>query len=331
MDQTADSLLRALDEARAVIDLQQRIQEVGHDVDAVMRHVVEAALAMTGAGGAVVEIVEGDDMVYRAVAGLAAGSAGVRLAAAGSLSGQCVRERQPLRSDDTSVDPRVDRAACERVGARSMIVVPLLDCDRCHGVLKVYADTPAAFDDDAMTLLAQLAAFIAVALRNAGDYAERQRQATHDALTGLPNRALVLERLAAALQDPRRRAHPVCVAFVDLDGMKVVNDTGGHAAGDALLVEAASRLRAAVRDGDTVARIGGDEFVVLCPGADGDDAEQVRRRLTAALAVQPAVAGSVGVVASVPGEDADALLARADDAMYACKQGRRQDGLPQFS
>lgn len=323
VEQTAANLQRALEQAHAIIDLQRRIQQVGHDLDAVMQLVVDTAMTMTAATGAVVEILEGDEMVYRAVAGLASASGGLRLAAPGSLSGLCVRERTALRSDDTSVDDRVDQAACQRVGARSMICVPLLDGDRCHGVLKVYAGVVAAFDDGVVTLLEQLASFIAVALRNAGDYADREREATHDALTGLPNRACVLERLTAALSDARRRAQPVCVAFVDLDGLKTVNDTAGHAAGDAFIVAAATRLRAAVREGDTVARIGGDEFVAVCPGSDGYDAERVRERLVSALSTHPAVAASVGVVASRRGEDADTLLARADEAMYACKQARR--------
>lgn len=321
------ALQRALAEAQAIIELQGRIQEVGHDVDAVLGLVVEAAMRLTLADGAVVEILDEDDMVYRSVAGLAASSAGLRLAAVGSLSGLCVRERRALYAVDTSTDPRVDRDACQRVGARSMIVVPLLDAQHCHGVLKVYADRPAAFGGEATTLLEQLAAFIAVALRNAGDYAESQRQATHDALTGLPNRAFVVERLNAAMRNPASESS-VSVAFIDLDGLKLINDTEGHAAGDALLIEVAVRLRSAVRDGDTVARIGGDEFVVVCPGTHSGEVDSVRERLSAALARLPRIAASVGVVASELGEQPTYLLARADEAMYVVKQSARR-GLPE--
>ena len=323
MERRLAALERQLERAQSVIRLQRSIQEVGHDVDAVLQTVVEAAMSLTEAHGAVIELVEGDELVYRAGAGMATGSVGFRLPAAGSLSGLCVAEQRAMRSDDTAADPRVNQEACERVGARSMVVVPLPDGARCHGVLKVYADVVAAFDDEALALLEQLASFIAVALRNAGDYEQRQHQALHDPLTHLPNRALGMERLAAALADSRRRSHPVSVGFVDLDGFKGVNDTLGHAAGDERLVEAARRLRSVVRDGDTVARIGGDEFLVVCPGADGHDAERVRARITSALHAAPPVPASVGVVASEVGEETASLLARADEAMYADKQARR--------
>jgi len=87
--------------------------------------------------------------------------------------------------------------------------------------------------------------------------------ALHDSLTGLPNRALLLDRLTAALVRSERQGREIAVLFCDLDGFKQVNDTSGHAAGDAVLIETAERLRKVVREGDTVARVGGDEFVLI--------------------------------------------------------------------
>ena len=147
-------------------------------------------------------------------------------------------------------------------------------------------------------------------------------QAYHDVLTGLPNRALFVERLEAEMAGDGEPS----VALVDLDGFKHVNDTLGHQAGDELLQRMAERLRACVRAGDTVARLGGDEFaVVVRAGADGA-AEAITRRLIDALREPVRLAGQeIGISASVGiahlGDQtgADELLADADIAMYAAK------------
>jgi diguanylate cyclase (GGDEF)-like protein/PAS domain S-box-containing protein len=161
-----------------------------------------------------------------------------------------------------------------------------------------------------------------VALRNQLAY-----NAYHDALTGLPNRALFTERLEQAVSRRSALEHPPAVIFLDLDWFKEVNDAQGHAAGDALLVEAAARLRAAVRDGDTVARFGGDEFAALVQAdPDGRAAREVAERLHAAL-TRPyelssgrfVVGASVGVAHWRPGTGAAHLLRQADLAMYEAK------------
>ncbi|MFF7885637.1 diguanylate cyclase domain-containing protein [Streptomyces sp. NPDC020794] len=99
--------------------------------------------------------------------------------------------------------------------------------------------------------------------------AQLERRAFHDALTGLPNRALFTDRVAHALRKRTVGTTPPAVLFLDLDGFKAVNDSAGHAMGDALLIQAARRLQASVRAGDTVARLGGDEFTALLEGEAG--------------------------------------------------------------
>jgi diguanylate cyclase (GGDEF)-like protein/PAS domain S-box-containing protein len=113
--------------------------------------------------------------------------------------------------------------------------------------------------------------------------AELTRQAMHDSLTGLPNRALLTDRLHQALASAARRDAPVAVIFLDLDQFKTVNDAGGHLIGDELLVQVAERLRAGVRPSDTLARFGGDEFVVVCEDADEKEAQLIAERLSGAL------------------------------------------------
>jgi diguanylate cyclase (GGDEF)-like protein/PAS domain S-box-containing protein len=159
---------------------------------------------------------------------------------------------------------------------------------------------------------------------------ELVRLAFHDELTGLPNRALALDRIGQALAVSRRTNQPVGVLFIDLDGFKVVNDTIGHYAGDATLVAVAERLTGLVRPGDTLARLGGDEFVMLCPGADGAAAAIVARRVLHALGQPFTVYGrtidltaSIGIAISHGADDPLRLVENADTAMYDAKRAGR--------
>jgi diguanylate cyclase (GGDEF)-like protein len=156
------------------------------------------------------------------------------------------------------------------------------------------------------------------------------RLAFHDPLTRLPNRALLAERLGSELVRARADGTVLGIGYLDLDGFKPINDVHGHDAGDRLLVEVARRMTAAVRPGDTVARLGGDGFVVLLP--DIGDAQAAIERIRAVQRVirEPlAVVAGLHVTVSasaglrlVPPEDADAetMLRQADKAMYAAKQ-----------
>ncbi|WP_170154057.1 putative bifunctional diguanylate cyclase/phosphodiesterase [Actinoplanes italicus] len=156
-------------------------------------------------------------------------------------------------------------------------------------------------------------------------------QATHDALTGLPNRTLLRERTAAAIDRPRQDGTGTALLLIDLDRFKEVNDTLGHHYGDQLLVQAAHRMQQAVRSGETVARLGGDEFAVLLPSIAGEpDVTAVAARLHEALnapftldGLTLTVAGSIGAALHPHhGDTADELLQRADIAMYTAK-GKR--------
>jgi diguanylate cyclase (GGDEF)-like protein/PAS domain S-box-containing protein len=156
--------------------------------------------------------------------------------------------------------------------------------------------------------------------------------ANFDALTGLPNRALLADRLRQAISTARRQQQLLAVVFLDLDGFKEVNDELGHETGDRLLVEVARRLAGAVRGGDTVARLGGDEFVLLLVGlADMAEMEPVLNRVLTEVAQPYRIEGrelllsaSMGVaVYPVDEADPDTLLRHADQAMYQAKQSGR--------
>ena len=158
-------------------------------------------------------------------------------------------------------------------------------------------------------------------------------QARHDALTGLPNRTQLLDRLEAAIQTAQHdHAHLFALLFLDLDRFKLVNDSAGHAAGDDLLIEAGRRIVGAVRGGDTVARLGGDEFAILVEGIEGQQAaEELAEHVLHALGEPCWVAGrevfpsaSVGIVLWHPRYGSGAELLRdADAAMYRAKAGGR--------
>lgn len=163
------------------------------------------------------------------------------------------------------------------------------------------------------------------------EHEEAHRQSITDPLTGLLNRRGFDALAGAELLRARRRGATCVLAFVDLDGLKSVNDRLGHAAGDAILVLAAMLLKKVFRTTDFVARLGGDEFAVLAPDS-GDAVESIRRRLDAAVAelsaspiLEAQLGFSIGLLACPPGghESLGELLGQADGLMYADKQGKR--------
>ena len=173
------------------------------------------------------------------------------------------------------------------------------------------------------------------ALRIVDDQVEAQqrldRLARFDTLTGLPNRAEVIGRLESALGQPRSPGADLGILFCDVDHFKTINDTLGHAAGDVVLATLAARISESVRQGDTVGRMGGDEMVVLLPGVHSlDEAAQIAEKIRCRAAepihhdgrdIQATL--SIGATLSVPGESATEVTARADEAMYQAKKGRR--------
>jgi diguanylate cyclase (GGDEF)-like protein/PAS domain S-box-containing protein len=156
-------------------------------------------------------------------------------------------------------------------------------------------------------------------------------QALHDPLTELPNRILFMDRLRHALARSERQGSPVAVLFVDLDHFKTINDELGHRAGDEMLHAVARKIERAVRPSDTVARIGGDEFAVVCEDMSAEkDAVLVAERLCNSLnePVQlnegtGAITASIGIAFAQEGDHPDSLLRNADAAMYKVKEGGR--------
>jgi diguanylate cyclase (GGDEF)-like protein/PAS domain S-box-containing protein len=183
-------------------------------------------------------------------------------------------------------------------------------------------------DEEETAFLRAIATVLGTALARLRSDERMRHDALHDPLTGLANRTLLRDRLEHALARSERDGPSTGLLFLDLDGFKDVNDRFGHAAGDAVLAELAGRLRAAVRPSDTVARFGGDEFIVVAEAVDCPAASALGRRLAAAIARPLVVAGaehrlSASIGVALGHEDSDALLAHADAAVYRAKAAGR--------
>ena len=178
--------------------------------------------------------------------------------------------------------------------------------------------------DAEMSLVRAVANTLATALARLRGEERMRHEAVHDPLTGLANRTLLRDRLEHALARSEREGGVTGVVFVDLDNFKQVNDAYGHAMGDVVLVELGRRLRTVVRPSDTVARIGGDEFVVVCEQVDEESALALGRRLQEAIRqpitvgkVKHGLSASIGIALGHTGPDE--LLRDADAAVYRAK------------
>ncbi|QGZ62278.1 sensor domain-containing diguanylate cyclase [Paraburkholderia acidisoli] len=317
-----------------IIKAQSEIAKLGLDLGGVMAYVAERAEQLTGATGAVVELAEGADMVYRAASGNVASLLGLRLARATSLSGLCVNTGEILRCDDSEMDPRVDREACRRAGLRSMLVTPLKHLETTVGVLKVMKPDVNGFSDEDIRLLSLMSELIAAAMFHAAQHetSELYLRATHDALTGLPNRALFYDRLRQSVDLAVRSSGGLGVLNLDMDGLKPINDRYGHRAGDAAIRETAERLLRNSRRVDTAARVGGDEFALLLPGVTRRaDAQAHSLRLMEKVGEPFEFEGqridlgvSIGVaVLPEDGTEMTSLIDYADRSMYETKRERK--------
>lgn len=214
----------------------------------------------------------------------------------------------------------------------AVTAVPIVAGKVTLGAYALYFGRIPLSDVDEVELHRTLGCHAGLAIERATLYQELRHVASHDGLTDLPNRALFDDRLEQALARSARKALPLAVMVVDLDGFKRVNDSFGHDAGDRVLTETAQRLRAAVRPHDSVARIGGDEFAVLCEDVDRSEAERIAARIRTALEPTMPIGvdlvsatGSVGVVVYLPSPGGAPTTARlvqlADAAMYRAKAG----------
>ena len=455
-----------------IIDTQSELAKAGLDLDAFFALVIARLDALTQAAGVVLELIEGDELVYRAASGAAAGQIGLRLKLDSSLSGLSATSGEVLHSRDTENDGRVNIEACRRIGIRSMLVAPLFHDDVAIGVIKIMGAQPDAFDESHLQTLQLMAGLLGAAIGHQAAFEAKQRllddlanaaeasrvrdartraiiasanhafismddcglitewnqqsvvtfgrsraeaigqpmaeliipqrlraahhegmrryvaggaeialnrrvelqglrrngdefpveltinsirigerieffaflhditerketeakllhMAQYDSLTGLPNRALFNDRLVHAVERSRRTGSAIALAYLDIDDFKAINDSCGHAIGDAVLQEFARRLRASVRSADTVARMGGDEFVLLLEdfasaanvsGVSTKVLDNVRKPALLLGRTLAFTASMGGTFCKGEPTTAEALLARADQALYEAKR-----------
>jgi diguanylate cyclase (GGDEF)-like protein len=328
------------DDLRLLVEAQTAFADVNFDLDAFMQEVVDRMQFLTNATGATIELLEAGDMVYRATSGSVAAYQGFRIKAATSLSGRCVAEAKIMLSPDTEEDDRVDKEACRKVGARSMIVVPLFSHGKAEGVLKVVSTSRDAFDGKDIQKLTLLSGLLGATLGQQLEVKQHvetedklRQQAQYDALTGLPNRTLFHERLSQAIARSASGASQMALFYLDIDHFKPVNDTHGHDKGDALLRLFATRIGALLSRDDTFSRLGGDEFAVILEHLRrATDVEKIAAAVVAAAkeefdlgGLKVRVGASVGVVTVPPGTStvAEELIKRVDAALYEVKRAGR--------
>ena len=221
-------------------------------------------------------------------------------------------------------------------GLGAVFAFPLRCGDHRIGALDLYRDTPGCLDEHDMATAQVLADVVSSYLTNAHSKQETVAQvewfrdrALHDSLTGLANRVLLHERLEHASRRSQRTQRMTAVMFADLNRFKHINDTYGHVVGDELLIAVADRLAKLLREGDTLARVSGDEFVILCEDvAYEDDVRLLLTRIDEAFARpfvlgqrEVAVTASIGIAFSRPGEAVTTeTVYNADAAMYRAKR-----------
>lgn len=240
----------------------------------------------------------------------------------------CIRQRQPILHNDYASLPHKKGMPEGHVQVIRQLTVPILRHDQVVAIMGV-GNKPEDYTSDDVDALQHLASLIVDMIERKRAEARLAHIAYHDALTQLPNRVLLTDRLQQAMAQTRRDQRRLAVCYLDLDNFKPINDVWGHAQGDQVLIEAASRLKSAVRAGDTVARLGGDEFILLLGDlADMEECEHTLQRVLAGLQQSFIVAGQpIALTASIgvtlypdDASDPDSLLRHTDQAMYAAKQ-----------
>jgi diguanylate cyclase (GGDEF)-like protein/putative nucleotidyltransferase with HDIG domain len=247
------------------------------------------------------------------------------------LSGWVAENAKPILNGNPSVEPGYLNDPSKFSNLRSAVAVPLESAGNVLGVLTLYHVEKDAFTKDHLRILLGISPKIGMSIENALRFRQVESSATTDFLTSLPNARSLFLHLDSELSRGRRENHPLAVLVLDLDGFKQVNDRFGHLEGNKVLSAVASGLKTACREYDYVARMGGDEFVVLLPGMKPHDVENKImhfRQVVSDACVDPfgrnKLTASIGV-ATFPrdGADAEELLAEADRRMYEEKRTRK--------
>jgi diguanylate cyclase (GGDEF)-like protein len=246
------------------------------------------------------------------------------------FAGHVLAGDEPIIVWEWASERRFNVPSLRERGIRATAAAAIRGRSGAFGVIGVHSATVGAFSGEEGQWLQSIADLLASALDRERSEAVMRHQSLHDSLTGLPNRALLFDRVEHAFGRAERFGFGVAVLLLDVDGFKTVNDSLGHQAGDELLIEVGSRLTEVVRSSDTVARLGGDEFVVLAEVESDEEAFEIAERI-ASIWEQPfAVASgevfcsaSVGIAVGRESQAPAKMLREADAAMYRAKERGR--------
>ena len=350
--ETADT---GSDYVRGMARLLQAVQELSlaRSLPDIQRIVRTAARELTGCDGATFVLRDNGKCYYVDEDAIAPLWKGSRFPMEVCISGWAMLNREAAVIPNIYADVRVPQAAYRPTFVKSLVMVPIRTLDPVGAIGNYWAYERVPSPQE-VSLLQALADSTSVAMENVGVYAELEqrvrdrttaleqaneeieRLSVTDELTGLNNRRGFHLLAGSALDGGRSHGHSCLLAFLDVDGLKRVNDTDGHDAGDALIKDVAAALRSAVRPCDILGRLGGDEFAVLIIES-GDDPAALKSRLTEAIrrfnetSDRPyRLAASIGVVHAPPSDYStlDDLITRADELMYVDKRAKSASEAP---
>jgi diguanylate cyclase (GGDEF)-like protein len=292
------------------------------DLDEVLTRTLDAAGAMPGVDAALARLDDGGDAPIVATLGLTTEEAQRQSIAGppGGAEARAISLAYQYPSDMLSNDGPTSLI-------HSGVAVPIQTETGTLGFIAVFSRSRShTWNEDEVRELEELAMRAGPAIENAKRFREARQLADLDALTGLHNRRYFHETLAREVSRAHRYDRRLALIVFDLDDFKAINDRIGHLAGDAVIAEAAERIRDVVRSADIACRVGGDEFGVILPESALADADQLYRRLQAALSARPVgqagrLSFSAGVAELKPNDDPTAFFERADEALYRAKEG----------
>jgi diguanylate cyclase (GGDEF)-like protein len=289
--------------------------------------ILAEAVRVSGAQKAALLLLRGDVFVAQEVLGMSDRCRDLFVVPVeGSVFGRALLDGDTVVAED--MEGGALDAARWRGDCRSLMAAPLQSHRAAYGALALLYPQPRRFDDEEEAMVRTFAIHASIALDNRRLMREKDRLAVRDGLTDVYNRGYLELALERSAKDLRRNGGVVSVLFLDVDGMKDVNDTYGHQAGDGLLMNLAGLLQHCCRETDVVARYGGDEFVVFMPDTDAEGARRVVLKVEAALSRHNATATGAALLSASTGthtagpDDVDTLLREADRRMYAAKRSR---------
>jgi diguanylate cyclase (GGDEF)-like protein len=323
METMVSELSEALEHAQEEGRRNQMLGELAGtiDLDEVLTRTLDAAGARPGVDAALARLDNGADTPIIATLGLTTEEA-QRQAIAGPPGGAEARSISLVYQYPTELVSNDGSTGLIHSG----LAVPIQTENGSIGFIAVFSRSRShSWDDEEVRELEELALRAGPAIENAKRFREARQLADLDALTGLHNRRYFHETLSREVARAQRYDRQLALVVLDLDDFKAINDRIGHLTGDAVIAESAERVRDVVRTADIACRVGGDEFAVILPESTLADADQLYRRLQAALSTRPIgqagrLSFSAGVAELKPEDDPTTFFERADEALYVAKE-----------